>query len=58
MESNERNVHQKDRTLFLRIDATLAAYDAAGDEPVPSYLQTYAEDLEGLHTRVRAQRRI
>ncbi len=56
METGEVKVHEKDRALFERIDETLAAYDA-NTESLPSYLRGYAEELDGLHSHVRAQRR-
>jgi hypothetical protein len=40
MDTMSTKVHEKDRALFDRIDATLAAYDAALAESLPSYLQT------------------
>jgi hypothetical protein len=51
-------VHDKDRALFERIDATLAAYDAAVAEPVPGYLAGYAAELDQLRAdTVTARRR-
>jgi len=39
METGSTKVHEKDRALFERIDATLASYDAALAESLPTYLQ-------------------
>ena len=39
MDTGSTKVHEKDQALFERIDATLAAYDAALAESLPSYLQ-------------------
>jgi len=56
METGEVKVHEKDQALFERIDETLAAYDA-DIQALPSYLRGYAEELDGLHSQVRSQRR-
>jgi hypothetical protein len=56
MELGGTKVHDKDRALFERIDATLAAYDAAQAEIVPVYLRPYAQELEVLHAQTRAAR--
>jgi hypothetical protein len=39
MDTSSTKVHEKDQALFERIDATLAAYDAALAASLPSYLQ-------------------
>ena len=49
-------VHDKDRALFERIDAALAAYDASREEPIPAYLQAYAQELDRWHADTRAAR--
>ncbi len=49
-------VHEKDRALFERIDATLAAYDAAVGEPVPPYLAGYAAELDQLRADTASAR--
>ena len=38
MDTSSTKVHEKDQALFERIDATLAAYDAALAESLPSAL--------------------
>src|SRR5689334_2715869 len=58
MGTEDLKVHNKDRALFERIDATLAAYDAARDEQsVPTYLQDYAAELDRWHADTVAARR-
>ena len=49
MATGDTRVHEKDRALFERIDATLAAYDESRDEATPSYLQPYADELDRWH---------
>lgn len=56
MELGATKVHDKDRALFERIDATLAAYDAAQEEIVPVYLRPYAQELDMIHAETRAAR--
>jgi hypothetical protein len=46
MAAGETKVHDKDRALFDRIDATLAAYDATCAEATPTYLRPYADELD------------
>ena len=57
MGTDDLNVHNKDRALFDKIDETLAAYDQIRDEPVPTYLQSYATELDGWHAEIAARRR-
>jgi hypothetical protein len=57
MGTGDLKVHDKDRALFERIDATLAAYDESRDEPVPEYLQGYAAELDRWHADTIAARR-
>jgi hypothetical protein len=56
MGTEAMKVHDKDRALFERIDATLAAYDAAVGEPVPGYLAGYAAELDQLRADTTAAR--
>jgi hypothetical protein len=46
MGTEDQKVHNKDRELFERIQATLEAYDASRDERVPNYLKGYAAELD------------
>ena len=39
MDTGSTKVHEKDQALFERIDATLAAYDAALAESLPAYVR-------------------
>jgi hypothetical protein len=57
MGTGDLKVHDKDRALFDRIDATLAAYDEHRLVPVPDYLQVYAEELDVIHAETLAARR-
>ena len=57
MGAGDLKVHEKDRALFERIDATLASYDAHRDEPVPHYLQAYAAELQRWEADTVAARR-
>ena len=56
MGTETMKVHQKDQALFERIDATLAAYDAAVAEPIPGYLAGYAAELDQLRADTIAAR--
>jgi hypothetical protein len=57
MGTGDLKVHDKDRALFDRIDATLAAYDEHRNSPVPNYLQPYADELDRMHDATVAARR-
>jgi hypothetical protein len=57
MGTGDLKVHDKDRALFERIDAALAAYDGQRDEAVPEYLQVYAAELDRWHADTVAARR-
>ena len=57
MGTGDLKVHDKDRALFERIDAALAAYDEERDEAVPEYLQGYAAELDRWHADTVAARR-
>jgi hypothetical protein len=57
MGTGDLKVHEKDQALFERIDATLADYDEARAEAVPTYLQDYAAELDRWHADTIAARR-
>jgi hypothetical protein len=57
MGTGDLKVHDKDRALFERIDAALAAYDEQRVEGVPNYLQGYAAELDRWHADTVAARR-
>jgi hypothetical protein len=57
MGTGDLKVHEKDRALFERIDAALAAYDEQSTSPVPDYLQGYAAELDRWHADTVAARR-
>jgi hypothetical protein len=57
MGTGDLKVHDKDRALFDRIDATLAAYDEHRTTPVPGYLETYARELDDIHRQIVSARR-
>jgi hypothetical protein len=56
MGTEAMKVHEKDQVLFERIDATLAAYDAAVADAVPGYLAGYAAELDQLRADTVAAR--
>jgi hypothetical protein len=56
MDTGSTKVHEKDRALFERIDATLAAYDAALAESLPTYLQASGQaPLSSVTTKSMAR---
>jgi hypothetical protein len=57
MGTGDLKVHDKDRALFDRIDATLAAYDEHRAHPIPDYLEAYAAELDRWHAETVAARR-
>jgi hypothetical protein len=55
MDTVSTKVNEKDRALFERIDATLAAYDAALAESLPSYLKRDQVVLSSATTKSMAR---